>query len=368
MSCTSPDAISVTRTCDLRGRRACPVGTVRSPRQVIAEDSVEDDALANIGLVEIRSVTRRIVRVIERVDAILELDRGRACVVAILQRDVRAHVVLVRGIASTGNSSSDKRVVQRLAFGLCGDVVTAVLMPLTVRENTDEAANFPFRVDDAARRVQRKQQATCSEGAYAIAGDAHTSIIHDVFADANAGSTLGYRRVVNRALFFWATLATSIAVPRWLYFIAELAESPSLRTVAWGVDVICLILAPLALARLQREVGDDESLLDVRIATFGFLLDAVTTFIVPWAKAPGLLVFVAVVAWTYAMSSWLQKRCEDSGAPYFLFRLAFVVITASMILDFLRPDGRSLPIGLVVDTGIAVQCALIVRGGIQSRR
>lgn len=158
----------------------------------------------------------------------------------------------------------------------------------------------------------------------------------------------------------WAALATAVALPRWLYLAARWSESPSLRTLAWALDIVCLVAAALALWRLQREVGDEESRLSALIAIPGFALDACVTVAERWAKAPWLVLFVAVGAWTFGTSRWLAHRCYATGVPYFLFSLCVVTVTASTIVAWMRPD-TDFPVALIIDTGIAVQCALLAR-------
>jgi hypothetical protein len=162
----------------------------------------------------------------------------------------------------------------------------------------------------------------------------------------------------------WLALALGIALPRWTYLLAGVYDDErwsTMRWCAWLVDVVCLTVAALALRRLQHKHGDDDSRNVTYIACAGFTGDVVTTFLAPWWKAPSLLVIAAMMAWTFGTSSWLSRRCHESGAPYFLYRLFVGCVAVSSLLAFLRPEWPSFPSTLVIDTGMAVQCLFVAR-------
>jgi hypothetical protein len=157
-------------------------------------------------------------------------------------------------------------------------------------------------------------------------------------------------------------LALAIVIPRVLYVLASLGEDQTLRSVAWGVDVVCLIVSAAILFPLQKSVGVDESRPWAWLASGGFALDALTTALGRFVDVPGFLTVVALIAWVAGVTRWLAELCSRFGAEYFIYRLWVVSLIASHVIRLLQPEWPVFFYSFsLLMVGVAVQIWLVAR-------
>ncbi|MDP2342564.1 MAG: hypothetical protein Q8O67_16525 [Deltaproteobacteria bacterium] len=157
-------------------------------------------------------------------------------------------------------------------------------------------------------------------------------------------------------------LAAAIVLPRVLYIAASLGENDGLRALAWGVDIVCLIVSALVFFPLQKQFGADDSRAWAWVASAGFLGDALTTTLGRFYEVPGLLITIGLVAWVGGVTRWLAELCAHYGAEYFIYRLWIVALIASHVVRLLQPEWPVFFYSFsLLMVGVAVQIALVAR-------